>query len=538
MHSTGRLDTGWIFLLKRRILWGIFLLLSVFFFVITVVVVALLRESFLDTAQNTTLELGGSIKSSLKTLMMKRSPELIQRTLDEIGGNGKLISTVTLIDKNGRVAYSSDKTLAGKRLDRFREKSCRACHLSASATPSGNAVVTETERGEKVFRSVNVIYNERECHECHLASDRINGKLIIDSPMKAADSFIGTMQMTVFGGGLLSIALIVPFLSIRLNKYITEITGRNFEITVLYSMVDRLSKTIDMDELRLIVVETVKDALSADEVTIALPRPDGKYGAFTMKPDSRVLERVKFSADHPLTGAVEGWMKVALTTPIISEDAKTLYMPVTLDERPLALIVCRKEMLTFPVSLLGLVRVISRHIAMAFENARLYSIAITDELTGLFTPRHFRCCIEGELSRAERAGAEMSLLMADIDNFKRVNDAYGHQVGDTVLREVAHCISEAVRSNDLVFRYGGEEFAVLLPETDLPEAVAVAQRVRKSLEESTFVEADLILRATVSIGVACCRRDEECLTKDIIKKADDALYAAKHSGRNMVVSAR
>jgi diguanylate cyclase (GGDEF)-like protein len=538
MRSLGRLDTGWAYSLKRRILWGIFVILSIFFFVITVATVALIRGSFLETTQGRALELSNSIKSGLKTLMVRRTPELIQRTLDEIGQSGQSISTVMLMDKNGRVAYSSDKLQAGKQLDRLKEKSCHACHESAATAPSAKAVIIETESGEKVLRSVNVIYNERECYACHAASDRINGKLIIDSPMKETDSFIGTMQLTVFGGGLLSIVFIVPFLSGRLNKYIAEITSRNFEITVLYSMVDRLSKTIDMDELRHIVVSTVKEVLEADEVTIALPRPDGKYSAFTMKPDSPYLERAKFSDGDPMAEVIEGWLKVTLTTPIISENAKTLFLPIVLDEQPLALIVCKKEFLTFPVTQLGLVRVIGRHIAMAFDNARLYSIAITDELTGLYTPRHFRYCIERELSQTERAGSEMSLLMVDIDNFKRVNDTYGHQVGDMVLREVAHVISEAVRSNDLAFRYGGEEFSVLLPASGLPEAVVVAERIRKNMQESTFVEDNLILRATVSIGVACYHPTEECSTKDFIKKADDALYAAKHSGRNMVVSAR
>ena len=538
MHSLGRLDTGWAYSLKRRILWGIFVILSIFFIVITIAMAALLKERFLETMQKRALERGNTIKTILKTLMVKRSPELIQRTLDEIGGSGEIISNVILMDKNGRVAYSSDKSQTGKQLDRFKEKSCRACHESAATPPSAKAVITQSDGGEKVLRSVNVIHNERECYECHAPSERINGKLVIDSRMKGIDSFIWTMQLTVFGGGLLSIVFIVPFLSVRLNKYITEITSRNFEITVLYSMVDRLSKTIDMDELRHIVVGTVKEVLEADEVTIALPRPEGKYGAFTMKPDSPYLERVKFSDGDPMAEAIEGWLKVTLTTPIISENAKTLFLPIVLDERPLALLVCKKELLTFPVTRLGLVRVIGRHVAMAFENARLYAIAITDELTGLYTPRHFRYCIERTLSQTDRAGAQMSLLMVDIDNFKRVNDSYGHQVGDMVLREVAHVISDAVRSNDLTFRYGGEEFSVLLPATGLPEAVVVAERIRKSLEESTFVEDDLILRATVSIGAACYHPSDECSTKDFIKKADDALYAAKHAGRNMVVSAR
>jgi diguanylate cyclase (GGDEF)-like protein len=361
-------------------------------------------------------------------------------------------------------------------------------------------------------------------------------------------SFAG-MEQTIFFGigigfGLLGIGLIVSFLSGRLDKYITGITGLNFDITALYSMVDRLSRTIDMDELRLIVVEAVMDVLAADEVTIILPRADGKYSAFKMRSGSPALERIKFQDDHPMAEVVEGWLKVTLTTPVISEDAKTLYLPVVsvmLDERPLALIVCRNEMLAFPETHIDHVRGMCGYIATALENSQLYGIssAITDELTGLYTPKHFDYCIERELSHTMRTGIEMSLLMVDIDNLKSINDAHGRRAGDAALREAAYCVAGALRSNDPAFRRGQEGFSVLLPQTGLPEAVVVAERIRKSVETKTaFVEGEPALKATVSIGAACCRSSENLSAKDFIKKADDALRAAGNSGGNMVVSAR
>ncbi|HRU39906.1 MAG TPA: GGDEF domain-containing protein, partial [Candidatus Goldiibacteriota bacterium] len=159
--------------------------------------------------------------------------------------------------------------------------------------------------------------------------------------------------------------------------------------------------------------------------------------------------------------------------------------------------------------------------------------AMIDELTGAFNRRFFEAKLEDELTLAKRFRTKMSLIMFDIDHFKNINDTYGHQTGDTVLREIGEVVRELMSSVDSLCRYGGEEFAVILPETGLEEAVETAEKIRKTVEEHAFYGGDTLINVTVSLGVA--EYPSHAIMKaGIIEKADSALYAAKQAGRNNV----
>ena len=172
------------------------------------------------------------------------------------------------------------------------------------------------------------------------------------------------------------------------------------------------------------------------------------------------------------------------------------------------------------------------------ENAWLYRqiarISVTDGLTGLTNVRHFREQAQREHSRARRHNDPYSILMMDIDHFKKINDVYGHPVGDIVLREMAAIFREAVRLTDLPARYGGEEFIVFLHRTRLPEAVIVGERIREAVERKVFAAPSPLIRCTVSVGIADYLPGTEGTEKTVIGRADQALYAAKHGGRNRV----
>ena len=146
--------------------------------------------------------------------------------------------------------------------------------------------------------------------------------------------------------------------------------------------------------------------------------------------------------------------------------------------------------------------------AVSVENVDLHETvqrqAVTDELTGLFNHRRFQEVMSAEVERARRYDAEMGLIMLDIDNFKRVNDTYGHMQGDMVLREVARVLRQSAREIDEPARYGGEEMAVALPQTDLDGAYRFAERVRQRIEalELPLLDGDGILRVTASFGAA------------------------------------
>ena len=180
---------------------------------------------------------------------------------------------------------------------------------------------------------------------------------------------------------------------------------------------------------------------------------------------------------------------------------------------------------------------------LSVENVDLHEMvqrqAVTDELTGLFNHRRFQEVIAAEVERARRFGHELGLVMLDIDNFKRVNDTYGHMQGDLVLREVSHVLRQSAREVDEPARYGGEEMAVALPQTDLEGAFHFAERVRLRIEalELPLLEGGGVLRVTASCGAASLATAPGADKESLVAAADAALYRAKRSGKNRTVRA-
>lgn len=163
------------------------------------------------------------------------------------------------------------------------------------------------------------------------------------------------------------------------------------------------------------------------------------------------------------------------------------------------------------------------------------SMAITDGLTGLYN-RHFLTTHMGNMLRQAQVSARpMAQLILDVDHFKKVNDTYGHDVGDQVLVKLGKIIIKCIRSADLAARYGGEEFVVLMPETDILDAAEVAERIRQSVERTPFEVNHAVkeINITVSIGVSHMRKDGDT-SHDLHKRADQALYRAKENGRNQI----
>jgi diguanylate cyclase (GGDEF)-like protein len=162
------------------------------------------------------------------------------------------------------------------------------------------------------------------------------------------------------------------------------------------------------------------------------------------------------------------------------------------------------------------------------EQRHFERLATVDALTGLRNRRWLDEAFARQLARASRSNQPLSVLMIDIDHFKRVNDKCGHTVGDAILRRVAHTLAAGLRPQDLLARYGGEEFAVLLPGIETVQAIAVADRLRHGIQAAA--DGPKLPEITVSVGVASARRDETAVA--LLKRADEALYRAKQSGRN------
>jgi diguanylate cyclase (GGDEF)-like protein len=181
--------------------------------------------------------------------------------------------------------------------------------------------------------------------------------------------------------------------------------------------------------------------------------------------------------------------------------------------------------------------------AISIENVDLHRTvqrqAVTDELTGLFNHRRFQEVMTAEVERSRRFGQDLGLIMLDIDDFKQVNDDYGHLQGDLVLREVARVLRESSREIDEPARYGGEEMAVALPQTGLEGAFEFAERVRRRIEELELplLDGSGTLRVTASLGAAALPRAGDLDKDTLVAAADAALYRAKRAGKNRTVKA-
>jgi diguanylate cyclase (GGDEF)-like protein len=173
--------------------------------------------------------------------------------------------------------------------------------------------------------------------------------------------------------------------------------------------------------------------------------------------------------------------------------------------------------------------------AIAIENGKLYErmeqLATTDGLTGLYNHRVFQEKLDEALARSRRSGKKLSMILMDIDHFKKVNDTHGHPVGDTVLKRVAATLRDGVRATDYVARYGGEEFAIVMEETDQKGAKIKAERVREAVSKIPFHSDHGGFKVTISLGISTFPDDSND-KKGLIARSDEALYHSKHNGRN------
>jgi diguanylate cyclase (GGDEF)-like protein/PAS domain S-box-containing protein len=173
------------------------------------------------------------------------------------------------------------------------------------------------------------------------------------------------------------------------------------------------------------------------------------------------------------------------------------------------------------------------HAKLVQQKKILEVISITDELTGLYNRRHLKTVLEQEFERSKRHNTDLSCLLLDLDHFKLVNDRYGHEYGDTVLRNFANILSKTIRLSDFAFRYGGEEFLIILPQTNIEGAVQTGEKIRLYCATEKLKETNILV--TVSVGGASLNKHQPEKPYDLITLADKAMYVGKENGRNQVV---
>lgn len=210
------------------------------------------------------------------------------------------------------------------------------------------------------------------------------------------------------------------------------------------------------------------------------------------------------------------------------------WVPLWGEQKPIGILVAEE----LPEQELKTLSVIANQLSLQLSRVHLYeaveALAVTDALTGLFVRNYFLTHAQEELARSARHGLACTVFMADLDGFKQKNDTFGHLVGDVVLREVARLLQRNLREVDLIARFGGEEFILLLIETPVEQAMPIAERLKQLVELHPIHAYDERLTQTITIGAAGFPEDAQTL-EDLIERADQALYAGKRAGRNRVI---
>lgn len=219
--------------------------------------------------------------------------------------------------------------------------------------------------------------------------------------------------------------------------------------------------------------------------------------------------------------------------------AQVVEVPLLVAQGQVGLIRLEREQgQSFHSDEIEIIKAVATSLALALRNADTHSqvqnMAMTDGLTNLLNRRAFSTILTREFKNTERYGTPLCLIMADLDNFKHINDEHGHLIGDRLLKEVATLISRAIRAVDVVARYGGEEFAMILPRTDTEPATILATRIREQIANHVFVVNGAPVRLTMSMGVSRIPHHSVTTPDDLVAAADAALYQAKAKGRNCV----
>lgn len=329
-----------------------------------------------------------------------------------------------------------------------------------------------------------------------------------------------------------------------------ELDRKSYNLFILYHASRSLGSILDVEELLQLTIDMTTEVMGVDWGLLYLV--DEEHERLALR-KTKSIEQNPFPEVLSIGEGMVEWSlgkaemilfdKLSAVSPFLNAFPEirqfekfnpSIIVPLFHKVRFVGLLVlgARLDGLTYSENDLELLNTIASLSATAFMNAHLYEMAIRDGTTKLFVPRYFRQRLQEEVKRAKRYFKPLSLIMLDIDDFKGINDTYGHPHGDQVLAQISAVIRKCCREDvDIPCRYGGEEFAIVLPETDSDGAFTVADRIRATIDASSFLKEELHI--TVSAGVAAYPVHASTM-EEIVERADLALYESKRAGKNKV----
>jgi diguanylate cyclase (GGDEF)-like protein len=335
----------------------------------------------------------------------------------------------------------------------------------------------------------------------------------------------------------------------------TQLMRQSQELTIFHDVAKALTSSLDLDSILQTIMEKMAEYFRPDTWSLLMVDEEHKelYFAIAVGDAADALKNVRLKVGEGIAGWVAKHGE-QLVVPDVEADPRfakrvdqstkwethsIICVPLRSKLRVLGVIqLVNVDMRQFGDQELFFLQTLCDYAAIAIENARwverIQELTITDDCTGLYNARHLYKTLETEVYRSSRFGYEFSVLFIDLDHFKHVNDTHGHLIGSKLLAEIGYLVKAQLRLIDFAFRYGGDEFVILLPQTGKDSALVVARRLLDGLRASCFCrEEGLNLNVRASIGLATYPHDART-AHDIIRQADEMMYAVKNSSRDNI----
>ena len=533
------------------------------------IALVLTKIQLLEDAQNQVKQLTVLHEVALVSTQVETIDQLIERTTEIIGKN--------LFPDNFGILLMDEEKVVLRPHPSYRFVSAK--DLFSTDIPLGQGITGQVAKMGQPIRVGNIegIKNYLEVDQRTASElcvpiklkDRILGVINTESTRTDAFSMDDELLLGTLAGQLAT-AIEQLRAATAERQWLNQLAHSNELIYALAHITTNIEKALSKEQ----IIQTLGEELNKIDLTCIMAVYDADRRLFTINytsTESKDLELIENGLGFPLlqytfsrdklnsvlkTGDIlpsaaasdpsyeiqmlfnrphrEGISKI-LEGIGVTPDIEALRLPLVFEESLLGILWVWGKSIT--KADLPVMSIFAKQIGISLERAHLFqevqSLAMTDPLTGLHNRRSLFELGKIEFSRANRMNRPICCMMLDLDNFKQINDNYGHPMGDQVLQEFATRCKRSIREIDLIGRYGGEEFVVFLPETDIETAMQVAERLRASIVETPMKVSDQEVNVTVSIGVS--RKDENTLELEtLIARADQAMYIAKHKGRNRV----